>query len=211
MLDRATPEGDTDRRDRILAAAERAFVRQGFHAASMQSIAAEARMSAGNLYRYFGSKEALVYGLIARDQATIARDFQDLSESGDIFAAFAASLRRHLVESPVERHRLIVEIWAEMSRNSAIAIHGKGVDSAFHARLKLIVDAARRRGAAAPGIDPDFVVRVIATMVAGLFKRRATEPSFDGEAEVALALGVIRAAFDGRLSPERTAATAVVS
>lgn len=211
MLDKPATEVDTDRQDRILAAAERAFVRQGFHAATMQSIAAEARMSAGNLYRYFGSKEALVSGLVARDQATVARDFQDLSDAEDMFAAFAAILRRHLVEAPVERHRLIVEIWAEMARNSAIAIHCKGVDSALYARLGLIVDAARRRGTAASGIDPDFVVRVIATMVAGLFKRRATEPAFDGEAELALALGVIRAAFDGRLAPYPAAAMAVVS
>ena len=45
-----------DRRDEILSAAQRCFVRSGFHQASMQEICAEAGMSAGNLYRYFPSR-----------------------------------------------------------------------------------------------------------------------------------------------------------
>jgi TetR/AcrR family transcriptional repressor of uid operon len=38
-------ERESSRRTRVLAAAERAFARQGFHAATMQDVAAEARMS----------------------------------------------------------------------------------------------------------------------------------------------------------------------
>ena len=52
------PDADADRRDLILTAAERAFARHGFHGANVQNVAAEAQMSAGNLYRYFKSKEA---------------------------------------------------------------------------------------------------------------------------------------------------------
>ena len=60
---------DAGRRKRILEAAERAFVRHGFHATTMQHVADELGMSAGNLYRYFPSKEAIVEGLCAVDQA----------------------------------------------------------------------------------------------------------------------------------------------
>jgi TetR/AcrR family transcriptional repressor of uid operon len=42
---------EEERRAHILAAAERAFVRYGFHAAAMTQVADEAGMSAGNLYR----------------------------------------------------------------------------------------------------------------------------------------------------------------
>ena len=48
-------QADPARRDHIAAAAERAFVRHGFHAATMNQVAEEAGMSAGNLYRYFPS------------------------------------------------------------------------------------------------------------------------------------------------------------
>src|SRR4051812_17630808 len=56
---RANIQAQSDRRAEILAAAQRCFVRSGFHGASMQDICAEAGMSPGNLYRYFPSKEAL--------------------------------------------------------------------------------------------------------------------------------------------------------
>ena len=57
---RANAQLQSDRRAEILAAAQRCFVRSGFHGASMQDICAEAGMSPGNLYRYFPSKEALM-------------------------------------------------------------------------------------------------------------------------------------------------------
>jgi AcrR family transcriptional regulator len=68
----------TERHARILDAAERCFVRSGFHRTTMQDIAAEAKMSPGNLYRYFQSKDALVAGITERDRAEIAGDFANL-------------------------------------------------------------------------------------------------------------------------------------
>jgi TetR/AcrR family transcriptional repressor of uid operon len=194
-------DAEADRHARIFEAAERAFVREGFQGASMQAIAAEAKMSAGNLYRYFPSKEAIVSGLVARDQATIAQEFRSMAQAEDIFAVLGRMLRRHLVDAPIERHRLIITIWAEMARNPAIREHCGGVDNEVRQHLVSLVERARRSGIAAADIDPDFVVRLMATVVSGLFKRRATEPGFDGEAELALALGAFRAAFEGVLKP----------
>ena len=72
---------DVERRERILEAAERAFVRHGFHATTMQHVAEEIGMSAGNLYRYFPSKDAIVEGLCALDQEARARAFAELERS----------------------------------------------------------------------------------------------------------------------------------
>ena len=44
---RANAQAQSDRRAEILAAAQRCFVRSGFHGASMQDICAEAGMSPG--------------------------------------------------------------------------------------------------------------------------------------------------------------------
>lgn len=194
-------DADADRRDLILTAAERAFARHGFHGANMQTVAAEAQMSAGNLYRYFRSKDAIVSGLTARDQAALAGDFQELASAPELLPALGRMLRKHLVDEPVWRSQLILEIWAEAARNPSIASMCSDIDHDVEDNLSALIVTAQMGSPPLRGGDPRFVVRVMRTVVAGLFKRRATEPSFDGDAEIALALGAFRAALDGSLQP----------
>ncbi|RYC31204.1 TetR/AcrR family transcriptional regulator [Lichenibacterium minor] len=190
-------EAEDAPRTRILEAAERAFARHGFRGATMQIVAAEARMSAGNLYRYFSSKEALVSGLAERDQAALAEDFATLDVSEDPLAAMGVLLRKHLVEAPKSCSQLALEIWAESGRNPDVARICRTIEDDVQARLAALVEGPCR----AAGIAPDFAVRVIFTVTAGLFKRHATDARFDGEAEVALALGVYHALFAGAVRP----------
>jgi AcrR family transcriptional regulator len=192
---------DGDRRATILAAAERAFLQKGFHAASMQDVAAEAGMSPGNLYRYFPSKEAIVAGLCACDQETLASDFNVLATCGDPLGAIELMLRKHLVEEPRERFQMIVEIWAEATRKPEIAELCVGIDSHVRGGLAQVVEGAKRMGLAPADVDVDFVVRTMMTIVIGLFKRRAHEAQFNGDAELALALAVIKAAMQGQIRP----------
>ena len=192
---------DADRRGHILAAAERAFVRQGFHAATMHDVAAEAEMSPGNLYRYFRSKEAIVGGLCARDLATLADDFGALTRSDDVFAAIERMLRKQLVDEPRERFQLIVEIWAEATRNPYIATICVVFDQQVQGGLTSVIDTAKHNGVAAPQIDTAFAARAVITIGIGLFKRRALEADFDGERELALALGLISAVLSGAARP----------
>ncbi|CBV43968.1 TetR/AcrR family transcriptional regulator [Halomonas elongata] len=53
-------------RTRILAAAAEAFAREGFAAARLTDIAAEAGVSTGNLYRYYPNKAALFDAVVPR-------------------------------------------------------------------------------------------------------------------------------------------------
>jgi TetR/AcrR family transcriptional regulator, repressor for uid operon len=192
---------DGDRRALILAAAERAFLKDGFHAASMQTVAAEAGMSPGNLYRYFPSKEAIVAGLCARDQEMLAENVRALLSCGDPLGGIEMMLRQQLVEEPRERFQMIVEIWAEATRKPEIAELCLSIDSHVKRGLAQVVETAVRLGSAPADVDIDFVVRTMVTIVIGLFKRRAHEQNFDGEAELALALAVIKAAMRGLIRP----------
>lgn len=195
------PWGDADRRVRIIEAAERAFVRHGFHATTMQHVAAEAAMSPGNLYRYFPSKEAIVQELCAREQAERARSFAAFAQADSVIAAMAEGLRKNLLERPREKMQMILEIWAEAGRNPAIAALCGAIDEDVRAGLTGLVEAAKHKGEAVAGLDADFAARVMITVVVGLFKRRAHEADFDGERELALALGIFAALFRGHVSP----------
>jgi len=195
---------EDSRRERILEAAERAFVRHGFHAATMQHVAEEADMSAGNLYRYFPSKEAIVEALCARDQEGRTGAFAELlTQNTDIAEAIRAGLRDHVFSKPIEKARMIVEIWAESGRNARVAEMTRALDADVLGKLEQLIEAAKAAGVAAPTLDSRFAARFFFTFVSGLFKRLATEPEFDRSAEAAAAYGVLKALFAGALAPNQ--------
>jgi AcrR family transcriptional regulator len=59
-MPRVSQEHRDQRRQQILAAARRCFVREGFHQTSMADILAEARLSAGAVYGHFNSKNDII-------------------------------------------------------------------------------------------------------------------------------------------------------
>ncbi|HEX2134358.1 MAG TPA: TetR/AcrR family transcriptional regulator [Microvirga sp.] len=195
----ASQEASQDRRARILDAAERCFVRAGFHRTTMQDVAAEAGMSPGNLYRYFPSKDAIVAGLAERDRARVMADFSHLGEADDFIAGVAALARKHFADEPREQAVLCLEIWAEATRNAAFKELTDGFDRDVFGRLSALFRAAQERGAIAPTVDPEALATVIATFANGLFVRRAVSRTFDAEREVGYLLAVIEAAFAGRI------------
>ena len=161
---------DAERRQRILEGSERAFVRHGFHATTMQHVAEEAGMSAGNLYRTFPSKEAIVEGLCELDQAELAQAFAELmADNRHIMEAVRSAMLRHVLAKPREKARLLVEIWAEAGRNPRVAAMTRAIDAEVLARLETLIDAAKASGVASPELDSHFAARFFLTFVAGLF------------------------------------------
>src|SRR4051794_24632085 len=56
----------SDKRERILSAAERIFARHGFFAAKVSDVAKEAGVADGTIYLYFKSKDDLLISLFGR-------------------------------------------------------------------------------------------------------------------------------------------------
>src|SRR3712207_1323475 len=99
MRHEAISSGSTDpqaRGEELLSHARAAFVEKGFDGASMQDLARAAGMSAGNFYRYFPSKAAIVEALIERDLLEIEDAFQAILASPDPLAALKAALREQM-------------------------------------------------------------------------------------------------------------------
>jgi TetR/AcrR family transcriptional repressor of uid operon len=203
-LNTARRAADAERRERILEAAEGAFAAHGFHAATMQHVAEAAGMSAGNLYRTFPSKEAIVEGLCARDQQERAADFAKLAEAESVMAAFEAGLREHVVSRPRAKATLMVEIWAEAARNPAVAAMSRAVDAEILALLERMIEFAKQKGEAAPSVNAASVARYIFTYVGGVLQRRACDPDFDADAESERAFRLCKALCAGALAPAGT-------
>lgn len=189
----------SERHARILDAAERCFVREGFHRTTIQDIAVEAKMSPGNLYRYFGSKDAMVAGLAERDRAQMAGDFSSLLDAEDVIEAFIKLGRKHFEEEPRDKAVLCLQIWAEATRNPAFATVTQEFERDCVGGMTALFEQARQRGKIAETVDPRALAVMVATLADGLFVRRAVVPGFDATVEVANMMAVIEAALKGRI------------
>jgi TetR/AcrR family transcriptional repressor of uid operon len=181
-----------DRRDEILAAAQRCFVRSGFHGASMQDICAEAGMSPGNLYRYFPSKEALIAGIAERDRAEVAQQFASADLSHGFFAVLEGMAQHHFAEKPNDQVLLCTEVMAEARRNPDIARISAAFDADVKKWLGDLLRAAVERGDIPADVDVDRAVTMLMIIADGVWWRRALDPAFDPAAMVSIFMDMTR-------------------
>src|SRR5258708_5581579 len=168
----------SDRRLEILDAAQRCFVRSGFHGASMQEICAEAEMSPGNLYRYFPSKEALIAGICERNGAEAAASFLAVDRAPGFLDGLAALARHHVVERPEEEAGLCAEIMAESRRNPEIARLHTELERDIKTRLVDMLRRAAGRGEISAQVGLEAAASMLIVLDDGLSWRRAADPSF---------------------------------
>ena len=88
----------SSRRRQVLDAAVKVMGKTGFHQMSMQDLAAEAKVSVGLIYKYFGGKEDLLLATIVRildvfrDQLAPVMD----AAGDDVVDQLAAGIRRYI-------------------------------------------------------------------------------------------------------------------
>jgi len=176
----APERAPSERQTRILDAAEHVFARAGFHAATMQDVAAEAGMSPGNLYRYFASKDAIIAGMAERDRTLIAADFAELDPArGNVLDQLEALGRRHLVDEPREKAVICLLIWAEAARNPEMARMCAAIDGTVVGGLAQAIAGAKAHGELPANLDDARFLQAIFMMADGFLCRRATDPQFD--------------------------------
>jgi TetR/AcrR family transcriptional regulator, repressor for uid operon len=181
-----------DRRAEILAAAQRCFVRSGFHGASMQEICAEAGMSPGNLYRYFPSKEALIAGIAERDRAEVAQEFARADLSHGFFAVLEGMAHHHFSERPDEQVKLCTEVMSEARRNPEIARISASFDADVKKWLVDLMRAGAERGDIPGDADFEAVAAMLMIIADGVWWRRALAPNFDAAALLPLFMDITR-------------------
>lgn len=178
-MPKLSDEQQAIRRARILDAAEACFARAGFHRTTMQDICREAKVSAGALYVYFDSKEALIEGLVDRDRADILHKFELIPLSGDFSDGLAAVLRACIVEASDDKSRLFVEINAEASRNPAVASIVARCDEAIRASLEDLIGRAIEDRRIAPALSARELSALMMVVADGLFFRKGVSARFD--------------------------------
>jgi TetR/AcrR family transcriptional regulator, transcriptional repressor of aconitase len=147
-MPKVTEEQWKAQEQRYLDAARRCFSRIGVAPASMEEIRNEAGVSAGAMYRYFPSKDALIHAAIETSLIEIGGLMAQVGERDDIggpnayLLALVETLRqfRHHTEG-VDLFRLAVQGWAHAQTQPKTKAM---VMSAFQLQRAAFADAVSR-------------------------------------------------------------------
>lgn len=167
------------RRAQVLEAAAKCFDREGFHGASMASIANEAALSVGQIYRYFPGKDAVIEALVAQYMdAWIARMFELRARASDPVDELIEMARYHAEKiEGAEAAALSLEFLAEAARNPRIAHIVQGVDKGIREHLTKIF----LRAGAVDDADLPARVSMAANLLDGWVVRSVKNPAADRE------------------------------
>ncbi len=189
------------RRERILDAAEACFVRNGFHRTTMSDLAREAAMSQGNFYRYFASKEDIVLAMAERDRARGAALVAEMERNGDRRASLNGILERYFTGITREAAVLRLDLWAETTRNPAIAALIDQSEAEAQEWLCGMFGAL----ATSPACDPAAMFEAVNPLMKGIVVGRAILTNYDPGPATAHLQALIEAGLNGAL-PHKTVA-----
>jgi AcrR family transcriptional regulator len=158
------------RRRQILDAAEACFRKHGFHNASMAEIARSFGMSAGHIYNYFDSKEAIIAGIVERDIDEFMARAQQLPRADDMQAALLGRVDDGVTQqlNPSRAARQF-EVLAEAGRNAAVLALVRDADTRVRTVLREIFRRTQSDGHS--GRDLDGKVTVLMALFDGLMIR----------------------------------------
>lgn len=178
------------RRQQILDAAEACFRLHGFHAASMAEIAKSFGMSAGNIYRFFDSKEAIILALIDRDMDEILDRINQLENEGDVIESVLKGMEE-CISDRSGRGLLDLEILAEASRNPTVAEKIRRNDALARERLREALFGKAVAGGRRASRDEAARIEVLIAMFDGVTVRGLRNPDIDVAAMARVLHGVV--------------------
>lgn len=176
-MPRISEERRRAQRQRILDAAMTCFEQAGPDGTAMQDIVAASGMSAGAIYRYFDSKEAIIEA-VAADRHEHERDLVRTAIATGGPDALKQFLNAYFdwVADPEEarRRRVTVHVWAR-------AQHDERLRRIVTEGLAPLGDVEQAlAGVPLPdGVEPAMFARVLLAIIQGFLLQRSWEPDLD--------------------------------
>ena len=167
------------RRQKILSAAELCFTRSGFHCTSMQDICRQANVSAGSIYVYFSSKEALIEGLVERERERVLADFGQLGNVADFDTGFSLIMKNFILNLSHAKSALFLEVVAESTRNPAVRETLQRIDQSIRYAIRELLERLQANGGLAAELCIAQLVSMICSFMDGVIVRRAIDPAFE--------------------------------
>jgi AcrR family transcriptional regulator len=183
----------TERRKSILAAAVRAFDASGYAATTMESVAAEAGISKGNIYNYFTSKHDLFQQVFGAAVATVESDAVRLLEQ----PVPATQKLDKLLDYWYQRlgyhkriGRLVLEFWATAAREhqGEVADTFRQLYARWRARMAAVLAQGAQQGEFGREFNSPLAASLILAILDGIEIQSILEVGIDVNDEFLAAL-----------------------
>jgi TetR/AcrR family transcriptional regulator, repressor for uid operon len=182
------------RRNQVLTAAADCFRRKGYHGAGMAEISKTAGMSAGHIYNYFDSKEAIIEAIIQRDMEEMFSVFQQFEDQPGELLDIMLEGSEQGVDRHMDREQgaLELEMLAEAARNQKVAFLLQQSDTHARARMRRLLTGERSLVKDTTDKELDGRINVLFAIFGGLTLRRTLYPELQKDTILLALKPVIR-------------------
>ena len=176
-MPRVSQEHLDARRRQILDAARRCFVRNGFHATSMQDVLSEANLSAGAVYRYFRSKDDIIAAIAIDALAEVTSAFEDVFDTDtpppveEVLGRILTTIQR--LDNTQDLAKVAIQVWGEVLRSPTLAERFAEAIGSVRLILTRLVEAYQERGLITREVPADHIAPGLIGLVHGLMVQQA--------------------------------------
>jgi AcrR family transcriptional regulator len=191
-MPKISPERREERREHILQAARLCLQEHGLEAVSMEMIIARSGLSTGAVYGYFKGKDEIINAAVTEGTAALGREVAPILRNPEPppLPELMGQLLRTAEDFGKDRqdgiNRLLVALhgWSHSQSDPALK---ESTRITYRAQRELLADTARRWQAAGtldPGVDPEAVAQLLASILLGFAAQRTLAGSADVQAHV---------------------------
>ena len=171
-MPKVTVEHLNARRAQIMEAARVCFGRKGFARSTIHDICTEAGLSPGAIYRYFKSKDDIVFAIGDESRETVLAMIEEMKGRHTALEIlnFIGERFFGLLAQPAADPALLVypELWAETLRNAEMREHALRSLGAWRDALAALIEKGQREGIFDREIDPKACAMVLIATFEGL-------------------------------------------
>ncbi len=173
-------------RERLIARAHQVFLRRGFHAATLEEIAAEAGVTKGAVYSNFESKADLFMAVLdARTRGRLDVFERVRSSAASMEDSARAYARVMLDDDPEGRWAsALVEAWAASEGDKAFRARLAAVSEDINGKVGEVIGEIAARGDLELPFPAERVAQIGAAVARGLLLQRLHDPRPLSNAEI---------------------------
>lgn len=178
-MPRITDERRARRRGQIVDATIRCIMRHGYQGTTMAHIIEESGLSAGAVYGYFPSKNAILEAVAQLELAGLgailreAHDGPDPADPVDVLAAFLAHVDREMIHHPAgDLSIVVVQIWGQAALGGEVRdLLAPQIMALVHG-MAGVVQRWRDAGHLPQSNDPTMTARALLATLPGFMLQR---------------------------------------